>query len=61
MIKYKNRLFDLANNPSLLEEIMVESRFEVVIERRTIQRIRAESRPAALEALAGRLGEVGLS
>ena len=34
--------------------------FDVVIERRTIQRIPAQERPVALSALAGRLSEVGI-
>lgn len=44
----------------LLDTTVCPGPFDVVIERRTVQRLREHERAAGLEALAGRLGEVGI-
>jgi hypothetical protein len=45
---------------NLLDTTVCPGPFDVIIERRTIQRLREDERPAGLEALAGRLGEFGI-
>jgi Methyltransferase domain len=45
---------------SLLDMTVCPGPFDVVIERRTVQRFEENDRPAALRALAGRLGEIGI-
>jgi hypothetical protein len=45
---------------NLLDTTVCPGPFDVIIERRTVQGLREEKRAAALEALAARLGEVGI-
>jgi hypothetical protein len=45
---------------SLLDATVCPGPFDVIIERRTVQRLREEERSPALDALAARLGKVGI-